>query len=75
LLFLDVTKYIYTCSTGLVVGFLLASILMGVIESAVNTIIVCFAESPAEFERNHPILSMEMRGAWRMAYPDECGNL
>jgi len=61
--------------TGLFVGFLLASILMGVIESAVNTIIVCFTESPAEFERNHPMLSMEMRGAWRIAYPDECGNL
>lgn len=48
---------------------------MGVVGSAVNTVIVCFAEAPAELELNHPQLSMEMRSAWRQAWPDECGNL
>jgi len=60
---------------GLLVGFIMASILMGVVSSAVNTVIVCFAESPREFEVNHPQLSMEMRDAWRRAWPDECNNL
>jgi len=44
---------------------------MAVVGSAVNTTIVCFAESPAEFEANHPELSAEMRGAWHQAWPSE----
>lgn len=56
-------------------GFLISSILMSVVGSAVNTVIVCFAESPAEFEQNHPHLSAEMRAAWRQAWPAECGNM
>jgi hypothetical protein len=42
---------------------------MSVIGSAVNTVIVCFAEGPAEFQRNHPRLSEKMRAAWLQAYP------
>mmetsp|Transcript_61449 Transcript_61449/g.73004 ORF Transcript_61449/g.73004 Transcript_61449/m.73004 type:complete len:500 (-) Transcript_61449:263-1762(-) len=59
---------------GLLVGFVLGSILMGVVGSAVNTVIVCFAEAPNEFAANHPALSDEMRSAWRQAWPTECGN-
>ena len=36
---------------------------MGVIESAINTVLVCFAEAPEEFEENHPEHSQEMREA------------
>ncbi len=54
---------------------MLASILMSVVASAVNTVIVCFAEAPREFEVNHPQLSMDMRNAWRQAWPNECRNL
>merc|ERR1712007_329458 len=46
---------------GLFVGLVLSSILMSVVASAVSTVIVCFAESPAEFETNHAQLSAEMR--------------
>lgn len=53
-----------------VVGLLFCSILMSVVGSAVNTVIVCFAESPAEFEANHPSLSAEMRSAWGQAWPE-----
>lgn len=60
---------------GFLIGFVLASILMSVVASAVNTVIVCFAEAPNEFEVNHPQLSMEMRNAWRQAWPNECGNM
>jgi len=52
------------------VGVVFSSILMRVVQSAVNTVIVCFAESPAEFERNHPVLSSEMRSKWREALPE-----
>lgn len=47
---------------------------MAVVESGVNTTIVLYAESPAEFEANHPQLSAEMRDAWRQAWPSEFGG-
>lgn len=50
---------------GSVLGFVLANILLlGVVGSAVNTILVCFAAGPFEFDRNHPRLSREMREIW-----------
>jgi hypothetical protein len=46
-------------------GFLLSYILLlGVISSAVTTILVCFAAEPFEFDKNHPRLSYEMREVW-----------
>jgi len=42
---------------------------MSVVGSAVNTVIVCYAEAPTEFETNHPELSCNMRNAWRLAFP------
>ncbi len=56
---------------GFLVGLVFSSILMSVVASAVNTVIVCFAEGPREFESNHPQLSAEMRDAWRMAWPND----
>eukprot|EP00584_Thalassiosira_punctigera_P006265 CAMPEP_0172529190 /NCGR_PEP_ID=MMETSP1067-20121228/3331_1 /TAXON_ID=265564 ORGANISM="Thalassiosira punctigera, Strain Tpunct2005C2" /NCGR_SAMPLE_ID=MMETSP1067 /ASSEMBLY_ACC=CAM_ASM_000444 /LENGTH=499 /DNA_ID=CAMNT_0013313195 /DNA_START=127 /DNA_END=1626 /DNA_ORIENTATION=- len=62
-----------TCAgLGFVAGLVLASILYSTIASAVNTVIVCFAEGPAEFEANHPELSRRMRETWLESYPD-CG--
>ncbi|EJK59191.1 hypothetical protein THAOC_20618 [Thalassiosira oceanica] len=55
------------------VGLIIASITMSVVDSAVNTVIVAFAEGPAEFEENHPELSHQMKEGWRKVYPDECG--
>mmetsp|Transcript_18977 Transcript_18977/g.28303 ORF Transcript_18977/g.28303 Transcript_18977/m.28303 type:complete len:495 (-) Transcript_18977:253-1737(-) len=60
---------------GLFVGFLMGSVLLSVVESAVNTVIVCFAESPGEFQTNHPMLSREMRAAWKEAWPSECAEM
>jgi hypothetical protein len=53
------------------VGLLLTSIMMSIVASAVNTVIVCFAEAPNEFQMNHPRLSDELRVAWRSMYPEE----
>jgi len=51
----------------------MSSILLGVIGSSVDTVIVCFAEAPAEFQANHPELSEKMRRTWREAYPVASG--
>ncbi len=53
-----------------IVGLVFSSILMSVVSSSVNTVIVCFAESPSEFEANHPDLSREMRSAWTQSWPE-----
>jgi hypothetical protein len=58
---------------GALIGFVLCSTLFGLVSSAVNTVIVCFAEAPAEFQSNHPQLSQQMILAWRDAYPNEFG--
>jgi hypothetical protein len=52
-------------------GALFASTLLGVVSSAVNTVIVCYAEAPNEFQQNHPQLSEDMRLAWRQAWPQD----
>jgi len=57
---------------GFIIGLVLASILLSTIGSAVNAVIVCFAEGPAEFEANHPELSRKMRETWLQFYPN-CG--
>ena len=52
-----------------IVGLLLSSIMLGVVNSAINTVIVCYADAPGEFQMNHPELSGEMRMAWTQAWP------
>ena len=44
---------------------------MGVVKSATNTVIVCYAEAPKEFQTNHHDLSLQMRTSWRVAWPVE----
>lgn len=56
---------------GFVFGFALSATLFSVVSSAVNTVIVCYAEAPAEFQQNHPKLSEDMRSAWRQAWPND----
>lgn len=55
---------------GFIIGLVLTSITMSVVGSAVNTVIVCFADAPAEFQANHPELSSEMREQWRGNFPE-----
>ena len=63
----------FFCSFPFVVGIVISAVMFSVIDSSVNTVIVCFAEGPAEFEQNHPELSLEMHEGWRKVYPEECG--
>lgn len=52
------------------VGMMVASIVMTVINSAVDTVIVLFAEAPMELQQNHPVLSEAMNRTWSSCYPD-----
>jgi hypothetical protein len=56
------------------IGYMMAITVFSVVGSAVNTVIVCYAEAPNEFQTNHPQLSERMTNAWRQAYPDQFDN-
>ena len=56
-----------------ITGAVLAFTVLTLVSSAVNTVIVCYAEAPREFELNHPKLSQDMLSAWREAWPEEFG--
>jgi len=62
-------SYAGTIWFGLGLGFYLALTFANVLVSAVNTIIVCFAEAPQDLQRNHGALSRQMREAWNKVYP------
>lgn len=55
---------------GFVVGYLISSIALSVIESAVLTVFVCFAEDPNSLYQHHPDLYQGMMSAWCQIYPD-----
>jgi Plasma-membrane choline transporter len=54
---------------GFIIGMVITSILMSTVGSAVNTVIVLFAEAPTEFQQNHPELSTQMKQIWNEIYP------
>lgn len=50
-------------------AFVLSLTMMSAIDSAVSTVIVCFAEAPSDLERNHQTHYREIRDAWNKVYP------
>lgn len=50
-------------------AFVLSLTMMSAIDSAVSTVIVCFAEAPSDLERNHQAHYREIREAWNKVYP------
>jgi hypothetical protein len=54
---------------GAVIGLVLTNIFFSIIKGAVDAVLICFASSPLDFERNHPELSHEMRSSWREVWP------
>ena len=54
---------------GFIVGLAICSILLSTIASAVNTVIVMFADAPNDLQTNHPDLSAKMRETWASIYP------
>ena len=51
---------------GFLVGFLFSSIMLSVVTAAIHTVIICLAESPSEFNANHPGLSNKLQSAWKI---------
>ena len=58
---------------GMMYGTGMSSVVFRVVSSAVDTIVVCFAEAPQIFQQHHPVLAQELVEAWRLVYPNECG--
>ncbi|KAL7569252.1 hypothetical protein ACA910_016805 [Epithemia clementina (nom. ined.)] len=53
---------------GFVIGLWVASVMVSVVKGAVNTLIVCWADSPAALETQHPELTRELATAWSNAF-------
>lgn len=47
----------------------MSGIMMNVIHGAVNTLIICWAESPEIFEDNHKDWARQMSEVWASAFP------
>mmetsp|Transcript_28741 Transcript_28741/g.61279 ORF Transcript_28741/g.61279 Transcript_28741/m.61279 type:complete len:575 (+) Transcript_28741:166-1890(+) len=58
---------------GFFVGLTLSGVFMGLLSSAVDAVIVCYAEAPAELESSHPIIAEEMSRTWSDAWGDLSG--
>jgi Plasma-membrane choline transporter len=56
---------------GTFMGTMLSSLLLNIIASAVDTVLVCFAEGPMEFRQNYPEHFQRMEQAWLDAFPNE----
>ena len=52
------------------VGLWVCSVMMSVVKGAVNALIVCWADSPAKLEYQHPVLTAEMAEAWDSVFPE-----
>lgn len=55
---------------GFFVGIWVSSVVMNVVKAAVNTLVVCWADSPAVVEMNHPRLTSEMADSWLQVFPE-----
>jgi hypothetical protein len=55
---------------GFTIGVVVSSVMMNVIKGAVNTLIVCWADSPSRMEENHPKLMKELHVAWSSVFPE-----
>jgi hypothetical protein len=67
----DTGPLITAFALGFIIGYATCATLLSIVSSAVNTVIVLYAEAPNEFQHNHPELSAHMCMAWRQAWPIE----
>lgn len=68
------SKHLAAFLLPFLIGTAMANVVLGIVASATDTVVVCFAESPNEFQANYPELSQEMLLAWRQIYPSEFGS-
>ena len=55
--------------SGLILGTLLSSVMLNCVQSAADTVVVCFAEAPLDFANNYPQMAEDMNNAWMKVYP------
>ena len=55
---------------GFIAGVSVTIIPLSVIESAVTTVFVCFAEDPASFAQHHADLYQPLVRAWYVLFPN-----
>lgn len=65
----DGSRY-WAFGVSFLVGLWVCSVMMNVVQGAVNALIVCWADSPAKLEYQHPVLTLEMAEAWDMVFPE-----
>mmetsp|Transcript_19664 Transcript_19664/g.28422 ORF Transcript_19664/g.28422 Transcript_19664/m.28422 type:complete len:249 (-) Transcript_19664:234-980(-) len=65
----------WTFGISFVLGIAISSVIINVVKGAVNTLIVCFADSPAKLEDNHPELTQQLMNAWASAFPASRSNI
>jgi hypothetical protein len=53
-----------------IVGILLSTTILGVIDSATKTIFVCYAKAPSALHATHPTAFFKINDAWGQFYPD-----
>lgn len=63
-------RLFFLCRGGFLIGLCVSLVSLSVVDSAVNAVIVLFAEAPGEFQDHYPELSTKMREAYMSAYPD-----
>jgi hypothetical protein len=59
----------YAFAIGFLMGIVVSSVMMSVIQGAVNTLIVCWADLPSSFRENHPDWAEKLIEAWSSAFP------
>lgn len=62
-------------AVGFFLGLTLSGVFMGLLSSAVDAVIVCYAEAPAELECSHPMIAQEMSQTWSEAWGDQIPNI
>jgi len=56
---------------GFIAGTFISSVFMTLTSSAVDCVIVLFAEAPEELNTNHPAVAEEMHRTWKEAWPQQ----
>jgi len=60
----------FTIRIGFLTGLWVGGVMVNVVLGSVNTLVVCWAESPSKLQQNHPEAARDMTLAWNKAFPD-----
>jgi len=62
--------YLWAFGIGFLTGLWVGGVMVNVVLGSVNTLVVCWAESPSKLQQNHPEAARDMTLAWNKAFPD-----